>query len=194
MTLARYLSYYYGSFIPAYADAVATLGDKPAQLLVEQENTLAHLLAFLKNNDDTDNLKKAYGHLERATLDCYKIIWVTNKEKLSYYIRLDNSNLALAFNASESEVMQKIRQIDSLAKEARELEARGIGQNSSKALEKYIQVVALERELLDSADIKKASSYNKFKISHLLKDHAIGFATGIAAGVATTILYEFFTK
>ncbi len=194
MTLARYLSYYYDSFIPAYADAVASLGDKPAQLLVEQENTLAHLLAFLKDENDTDNLKKAYGHLERATLDCYKIIWVTNKEKLSYYIRLDNSNLALAFNASESEVMEKIRKIDSLAKEARELEARGIGQSSSKALEKYIEVVALERELLDSADIKKASTYQQFKLMHLLKDHSIGFITGIVAGIATTILYEFFMK
>jgi len=194
VTLERYLSYYYDSFIPAYADAVASLGDKPAQLLVEQENTLAHLLAFLKDENDTDNLKKAYGHLERATLDCYKIIWVTNKEKLSYYIALDNSNLALAFNASESEVMEKIRKIDSLAKEARELEARGIGQNSSKALEKYIEVVALERELLDSADIKKVSSYKQFKLIHLLKDHSIGFVTGIVAGVATTILYDFFTK
>ncbi len=194
MTLARYLSYYYDNFIPAYADAVASLGDKPAQLLVEQENTLAHLLAYLKDNDDQENLKKAYGHLERATLDCYKIIWVTNKEKLAYYIRLDNSNLALAFNASESDVMKKIQRIDTLAKEARELEARGIGQNSSKALEKYIEVVALERELLESADIKKASSYNQFKLSHLLKDHSLGFATGILTSIAATILINYFSR
>ena len=194
MTLARYLSYYYEQFIPAYADAVASLGDKPAQLLVEQENTLAHLLAYLKDDKDRDNLKKAYGHLERATLDCYKIIWVTHKEKLAYYIRLDNSNLALAFNASESEVMQKIEAIDTLAKEARELEARNIGQNSSKALEKYIQVVALERELLQSADIKKASSYKKFKLSHLIKEHSIGFGVGIVTSIFASLLYEkFFT-
>jgi hypothetical protein len=192
MDIKELLDYYYQKFIPAYADAVASLGDKPVQLLVEQENTLAHLLAYLEDESDKANLKKACGHLERATLDCYKIIWIEYKEKLKFFISLDNSNLALAFNSNESEVLEKIKKIDSLAKEARELESINIGKNSTLALDKYIEVVELEKELLDSVDLKKASSYNKFKLSHLIKDHSLGFILGIIAGLATSYLWERF--
>jgi len=192
MDIKELLDYYYQKFIPAYADAVASLGDKPVQLLVEQENTLAHLLAYLEDESDKANLKKACGHLERATLDCYKIIWIEYKEKLKFFISLDNSNLALAFNSNEGEVLEKIKKIDSLAKEARELESINIGKNSTLALDKYIEVVELEKELLDSVDLKKASSYNKFKLSHLIKDHSLGFIVGIIAGLATSYLWERF--
>ena len=192
MDIKELLDYYYQKFIPAYADAVASLGDNPVQLLVEQENTLAHLLAYLEDESDKANLKKACGHLERATLDCYKIIWIEYKEKLKFFISLDNSNLALAFNSNESEVLEKIKKIDSLAKEARELESINIGKNSTPALDKYIEVVELEKELLDSVDLKKASSYNKFKLSHLIKDHSLGFILGIIAGLATSYLWERF--
>ena len=192
MHLQELLAYYYKNFIPAYADAVASLGDKPVQLLVEQENTLAHLFAYLEDTTNEHNLQKACGHLERATLDCYKIIWIEYKEKLKFYISLDNSNLALAFNSSESTVLEKIKKIDILAKEARELESLNIGKNTTKALEKYMEVVTLEKELLDSVDIKKASSYNKFKLSHLLKDHSIGIMIGIVTGVISTYLYSLF--
>ena len=192
MDIKELLDYYYQKFIPAYADAVASLGDKPVQLLVEQENTLAHLLAYLEDESDKANLKKACGHLERATLDCYKIIWIEYKEKLKFFISLDNSNLALAFNSNENEVLEKIKKIDSLAKEARELESINIGKNSTLALDKYIEVVELEKELLDSVDLKKASSYNKFKLSHLIKDHSLGFILGIIAGLATSYLWERF--
>jgi len=192
MDIKELLDYYYQKFIPAYADAVASLGDKPVQLLVEQENTLAHLLAYLEDESDKANLKKACGHLERATLDCYKIIWIEYKEKLKFFISLDNSNLALAFNSNEGEVLKKIKKIDSLAKEARELESINIGKNSTLALDKYIEVVELEKELLDSVDLKKASSYNKFKLSHLIKDHSLGFILGIIAGLATSYLWERF--
>ena len=187
------LAYYYEKFIPAYADAVASLGDKPVQLLVEQENTLAHLMAHLEDENDEDNLKKACGHLERATLDCYKIIWVVYKEKLAFFISLDNSNIALAFNNEESAILEKIKKIDLLAKEARQLESLNIGKNTTKALEKYIEVVTLEKGLLEWVDIKKASSYNQFKLSHLLKDHSLSIMIGIVTGIISTYLYgQFF--
>jgi hypothetical protein len=192
MQVKELIDYYYLKFIPAYADAVASLGDKPVQLLVEQENTLAHLFAYLEDKNDEVNLKKAYGHLQRATLDCYKIIWIEYKEKLKFYISLDNSNLALAFNSKEGEVLEKIKKIDSLAKEARELESVNIGKNSTLALQKYIEVVELEKELLDSVDIKKVSSYNRFKLSHLLKDHSISIIIAIITGLISSYLWARF--
>jgi len=192
MNLDRIQKYYFDTFIPAYADAVVMLGDKPVQLLVEQENTLAHIMAHLSESDDEKNLYRAMAHLERATLDCYKIIWVESKQKLEYFIKLDNTNLALAFNKNESEVLDKIKKIDSLAKEARALESMNIGKNNTKALEKYIEVVELERDLLDSVDIKKASSYNKFKFSHILKEQALGIVLGLIIGLVTNYIWDRF--
>jgi hypothetical protein len=181
--------YYYERFIPAYADAVASLGDKPVQLLVEQENTLAHLFAHLEEAGDGSNLKKATAHLERATLDCYKIIWVEYKERLKSYISLDNSNLALAFNKEESEVLEKIKKIDTLAREARELESLNVGKNTTQALDKYIEVVALEKELLDSVDIKKVSSYQRFQLTTFLQDQYLGLILGILGGLISSYIY-----
>jgi hypothetical protein len=189
MDIQELQRYYYEKFIPAYADAVASLGDKPVQLLVEQENTLAHIFAHLEDAGDGSNLKKACAHLERATLDCYKIIWVEYKEKLKFYISLDNSNLALAFNTQESEVLEQIKKIDILAKEARELESLNVGKNTSKALLKYMEVVALEKSLLDSVDMKKVSSYNQFKLSNFLQDQYLGLILGILGGLVSSYIY-----
>ena len=181
--------YYYTKFIPAYADAVASLGDKPVQLLVEQENTLAHIFAYLEDESDVGNLQKACAHLERATLDCYKIIWVEYKEKLKFYISLDNSNLALAFNVQESDVLEKIKKIDLLAKEARELESLNIGKNTTKALEKYMEVVELEKALLDTVDIKKVSSYQRSSVKDFLQDQYLGLVLGILGGLVSSYIY-----
>jgi len=183
--------YYYNTFVPAYADAVASIGDKPIQLLIEQENTLAHIIASIDDNGD-DNLKKAIAHLERATLDCYKIIWVVYKEKLEYFIKIDKTNFALAFNIDEAEVLEKINKIDSLAKEARRLESLNVGKNNSLALKKYMEVVEIEKELLESADMKKFSSYSRFKFSYILKDQVVGIIVGILTGLLTSYLWERF--
>ncbi len=193
MSLEELQRYYYQNFVPAYADAVASLGDKPVQLLVEQENTLAHIMAHLaQDGDNIHNIQRALAHLERATLDCYKIIWVVYKEKLEYFIKLDNSNLALAFNSHENEVIKKIQKIDRLAKEARELESVNIGKNSTLALQKYMEVVALEKALLDQVDLKKAHSYNRFKFIYLLKDQVVGIVVGLLVGLLTNYLWERF--
>jgi hypothetical protein len=192
MSIDELKAYYYDRFIPAYADAVASLGDKPVQLLIEQENSLAHIMAHFNSEDKNSNLPKAKAHLERATLDCYKIVWIYYKEKLEYFIKLDNTNLALAFNKEESEVLDKIKNIDRLAKEARELESINIGKNSDLALQKYMEVVELEKSLLESVDIKKASSYNRFRFSHILKDQALGIVLGILTGLLSSYLWERF--
>jgi hypothetical protein len=86
------LSYYRDDFVPAYADVVALLGDKPTQLLVEIENFNSHLVAALYPSATKPviegNLRKACGHLERATLDCYKLILINLYSKLNEFSRL----------------------------------------------------------------------------------------------------------
>jgi len=74
------VSLYKEWFKPAYADLAAYIAKKPENFLTEIENTFSHLMIALDNSEAEnirkDNIKKACNHLARATLDCYKILWI----------------------------------------------------------------------------------------------------------------------
>ena len=79
--------FYRTEFVPAYSDLVGYIGDKPQQILIELENTLAHISQLfnhtLDHQDENVNLEKAHDHLVRATLDCYKLLWAHIYEQLT---------------------------------------------------------------------------------------------------------------
>lgn len=66
-------------FIPIYSDFVSLTAIKPKQILIEQENILAHLSQAQNPNIDTRlqqaNLEKAFNHMIRVTLDMHKLVW-----------------------------------------------------------------------------------------------------------------------
>ena len=190
MTLKDYTDYYTENFIPAYADAVAILADKPEQLVIEQENSLSHIIAFLKDNKDIDNLKKAKGHLERATLDAYKMTYVTLKEKINLYTGVDKNNLGIAFNLPQNEVIDLLKKYDKNVQEARLLEAKNIGKSNDSVIKKYEDSVKIGFKLLDSVDSEKYGSYKSFNIKYIIKNNIFGFFSGIIA----SLLVWFFTK
>lgn len=80
MDITVVFNFYRETFLPAYSDVVGTIVKKPKQIQTELENTLAHIAQYFNPNLNADtrenNAKKAYDHLQRATLDCYKILWV----------------------------------------------------------------------------------------------------------------------
>jgi len=44
-------------------------------VLTEFESAFTHLMKYEMGQDPDVNLKKAKGHIFRATLDCYKMLW-----------------------------------------------------------------------------------------------------------------------
>ena len=82
---------------------VGYIGDKPHQIVIELENSFAHISQYfnpeLDIQDKDKNLAKAYDHLVRATLDCYKLLWVTLHEQLKA-IEEDESIRKLGLNIS----------------------------------------------------------------------------------------------
>lgn len=183
MTLQDYLDYYENVFKLAYADAVTVLADKPDQLIIEQENSLSHLICYLKDNSDISNLKKAKGHLERAALDSYKIMWVEIKKKLNYYTSLDNKNIAVVFNLEFGELERKLIKFDSNIKEARRIEAQNIGKENEVVSEKYLESIMLGNELLDLIDHNKVNSYKNITIINHIKNNFVGFIFGIISSL-----------
>lgn len=96
VTLIDLIAYYEDVFVKAYADLVALTADKPAQVLVEIENFNSHLLVVLKNeiilpNQNPEivssNLRKAKTHLQRGTLDCYKMLFITINEHVLRFLK-----------------------------------------------------------------------------------------------------------
>lgn len=83
------IEYYRSTFVPAYADLVSTTGNKPHQVLVEIENFNSHLIQCLQH-PDTDlgkrNISRALTHLQRGTLDCYKLIFVELNDRIKVYM------------------------------------------------------------------------------------------------------------
>lgn len=192
MNLNDYIEYYNNVFIPSYADAVALLADKPQQLIIEQENSLSHLILYLKDNTDINNLKKAKGHLERGTLDAYKMMWVELKKKLLYYTSHDKDNIALVFNLSTQEVLEKLEKFDKNIKEARLIEARNIGKGNLEVSEKYLDSILIGMELIDAIDFNKIKSHKKKTFKEIVKQNSLGFILGVSSSIlASFIIFKF---
>ena len=110
MDIEEVFEFYRTEFVPAYSDLVGYIGDKPLQMVIELENTFAHISQYfnpelnIQNKDK--NLAKAYDHLVRVTLDCYKLLWVTVHEELEA-IEKDKSTRKLGLNISETEFLTK---------------------------------------------------------------------------------------
>ncbi len=115
---------YENIFKPAYADLVAYIGDKPIDILIEIENTLSHIFVALNDNEQEEirksNIEKAYNHLIRATLDCYKLLWVKLNEDIDRIFEIKTKRLAL--NISEYELIKLRNSFKEKAKEARKAE------------------------------------------------------------------------
>lgn len=192
ITLDEYLKYYHNVFFPAYSDAIAVTGDKPIQLIVEQENSLSHLSFYLSDNNDTTNLLRAKGHLERATLDSYKLQWLFIKKQLEIYTNIDRKNVAVAFNLPAKEVLEKLDTFSKAVMKARKLEMQNIGKGISDAVEVYMEAVSIGVNLLENVDKEKYSSYNDFKLTNWLQDNVIALVVGAGGSLlATGTLWAF---
>jgi len=150
--------FYRTEFVPAYADLVGYIGDKPLQIPIELENAFAHMAQYFNPELDTQNkdknLAKVYDHLVRATLDCYKLLWVTIYGQL-YEIGQAKSKRKLGFNISKTEFRTKFQKLRKLAQEARGIEMASAGLSPITALDKYKGVVKDGYELIDTIDGNK---------------------------------------
>lgn len=187
--------FYRTEFVPAYSDLVGYIGDKPQQILIELENTLAHISQHfnygLDPRDKDTNLGKAYDHLVRATLDCYKLLWVRIYEQLSL-VEEDKSNRRLGLNISEAEFLTKFQKLRKLAQEAREIEMTTIGLEPIASLDKYKEVVRGGYELIDAIDENKIREIKSLKRLIYTKEFITGMVIGIITGLISGYLLHLF--
>jgi hypothetical protein len=185
MDAEEVFEFYRTEFVPAYSDLVGYIGDKPRQMVIELENTFAHISQYFNPEldipDKDKNLAKAYDHLVRATLDCYKLLWVTMHEQLKH-IEEDNSKRKLGLNISETEFRTKFQKIKKLAQEARRIEMTSVGLAPIAALNKYKEVVKDGYELIDTIDENKMQEIKLLERFVSTKEFIVGIITGLLSG------------
>ncbi len=195
MNFNDFVRFYKEVFLPVYADVIIFLNDKPIQILVEIENIFAHLMVFFdeKNSEDEriDNLKKAYNHLLRVTLDSYKILWVEISKFVDSLVSNEEKR-KFVLNLEEDKVLKLWKEFKELSKNARKLELSNIGKNNiQQVIEKYGDAIEIGKKIIDSYDENKNNALNKFSLKNFIKSQIIGFIVGVISGVVATIIYNF---
>lgn len=172
-------------FLPAYANLVGYIGDKPKEIVFELENILSHLSqCYNPQLDDSEkqlNIGKAYGHVVRVTLDCYKLLWVEINKDLEEFKADDGHCFKLA--CKESEFNENYASFKSKAQAARHKEMVSIGVSPLDSVELYREVIKDGLKLLKMIDHDKAEKFKKFNFWCTLRDHAWSLVVGFAAGI-----------
>lgn len=180
--------YFQGEFQPIYADLVVVLGEKPSQITLQIDAAFSHMAVAHSNPEARDlNLQRALAHLHRAALDAAKLLWLHKKRELSVLVE-DADIRRFCTNHPESELLQKYREAERLAIEARRLEVEGVGTTPAAAVSKYYDAAIAFTEALDLFDPDKLAGFRRFRIGYMLRKHAIGFAVGVVSGVVGTLL------
>ena len=163
MKLDDVFEFYREHFVPAYSDLVVSLNAKPDQIVTEIENTLSHVAQYfnpdLSEEKKEENVKKAYNHLVRATLDCYKLLCVKLKEQIEKII-IDPR--AREFYKDYYDFVKEF-------KKAREIELENVGIDPLRSLENYKRVAKLGIDLLENL--------LKHKIIKIIKEKPRVFVT-----------------
>jgi len=189
-------NFYKSDFIPAYSDLVGYIGDKPQQVLIELENILSHLSQYFDSGitlqDRQINIQKAYDHLHRVTLDCYKLLWISIYNRLEE-IEKDKSTRRLGLNMSEAEFLSRMQRIRKLAQGARRKELESVGLNPMASLDLYKEVVKEEYEILSSIDQNKMQEIRSLKRFITTKEFIVGIITGLVSGYILSLVTTIFS-
>ena len=184
-SLKDLINLYNTKFKPAYADLVGYIGDKPVNILVELENALSHVFvsidASISKEIKEDNIKKAYNHLIRATLDCYKLLWIRLDEDIEKIFKSKVSRLALT--VSEEEFLHLRGQFKSKAIEARKRELKEIGKNPLQSIYDYQKVAAIGMKIINSVDDNKKITIKAFQLKSKWWEILLSFLIGAVSSL-----------
>jgi hypothetical protein len=139
-----------------------------------------------------ENLKKACGDLTRATLDCYKVLWVEMDAELRS-IYLDEKKRAFVLNVSEDEFIKGYNNFREKAQSARIAELDSIEENPLTAVEIYKEAITVGTELFNSVDGIKLQKLNRFRNIVFIKETGVAFIVGFFTGVAASAFWRYNT-
>jgi len=175
---------------------VGYFGEKPEQILIETENTLAHLAQYFNPKLDSrireSNLHKAYSHLVRVTLDCYKLLWWKINEDLLIVYNDKDINI-FYINAPINKFNYEYQLFVSKSQEARKKELECIGVDPLESVELYKETILIGKKLFGYIDRYKKQQFDDLKTiidtRKFVSSLAISFVVGVLTGFVGNYLY-----
>ncbi len=189
--------FYRDECVPAYSDLVGYLADKPAQFLVEIENSFAHVAQYFNPEvsieDREKNIAKARDHLMRVTLDSYKLLWVIMDGDLEEICK-DEFKRKYCINMSYGDFYNQYKEFKRRAQEARRIETENIGIDPLRALNAYKDVINIGRELVNNIDYQKIESAESDLRVISFKRNALELTISFIAGLLSSWIILMLTK
>lgn len=159
------------TFTPLYSDLLSAREEMPGQIQLEVEHALSHLrqaYTQLHASDThhsescTSNIKKAYHHILRASLDLAKLLAKHYTEKLNERITQDDvSRLCFDDGPNEGTIILKHRKLQQQSIEARKGETARLGVETMESIAAYRKIHAEAKRLLDQFQQKKYDHIKK---------------------------------
>jgi len=192
--LDLYRNFYFSSFLPAYADLTGYTLKKHDTVLFSIDSAHSHLMQYLSPDLDLDareqNLRKAQGHIERATLDCYKLLWLFVEEDLTSLMG-DAEKRVLCVNMVESDLVSKYHEALAKILESRHCELQNVGINLIDTIEKYRAAIEVTKEIIENVDRRAIELYEKKKKRQKWIDIGIGIIIGIIGSTLSAPIITF---
>lgn len=182
-------NYHQDAFKGIYADLVAVLGNKPSQIAFELEAVLSHLAVAKTDPDhEEENLKKSLHHLQRASLDASKMLWLEFRNRLDVYMK-DSDIRKFCINSPEAEFVKLYENAEKLALEARRTEIKNVGKNPEASVAQYYAAALEFKKALGLVDTDKIREFKKFCIFRFIKQQWVGFAFGVLASLVASYVW-----
>ncbi len=191
VTVDNYNSLFRDSFLVAFADCVAYFKDFDIGVASELEGAFMHLNVYLFDRDQKTrdaNLRKAYYHVVRATLDCRKLIWIDINLKLKKYCN-DKYIRERCTKIPEYEFLSRCNLFFNKSDEVRLKELKNLGRDPDLTISDYSELVEMGIDLLNTIDteILSESEQKKFHIfvKKIIREFSITIIAAIIVFVAS---------
>lgn len=193
MDVKSMYQFYREYFIPAYADLTVFTLAKYEEVMNGIHDAFFHVMQSFNDGADVsvqkDNINKAHNHMIRATLDCYKIMWVELKKQIDE-VYSDSAKRAFCFSISLQDVMICYDKFQEMSRDARRIEMENVGIKQLASLDGWRGAISKGMELFDAIDWDKIDILEQNRIKWRSKEVMIGLAIGVASSViGATILY-----
>lgn len=194
LSIDSYREFYFSTFLPAYADLTGYTFEKHEVVLYSIDSANSHLMQYLSPdigaNLQNQNLIKAKGHLERATLDCYKILWLHLEEDLKSLIT-DSEKRVLCVNMNESELLDKYQNAVKGIIESRRAELQNVGINLEETIKKYHNAIQITKDIMENIDPSALDLIDKKRARTRWIEIGIALIVGIVGTIISTPIVGF---
>jgi hypothetical protein len=173
-------------FQKIYGDLVIATGDKPIQILLELEMALSHLaVAYIDRSSYDSNIHKALGHVQRATLDAAKMLWLHYRSQVHSVV---NDEDLRRFCTSEQSFISDTVRAEALAEQARQHELENVGRDPMNSLNDYYEAAIAFKKIYAQVDPDKIRAYQRFSFRRWVRDQVGGLLVGILGGIIASLL------